>query len=139
MLDAAGVEILDTAECLRLLTTVSIGRIIFTARALPDVVLVNFVLHGGMIVVPTGKGSKLSTAVRNVVVAFEVDDFDVETWTGWSVTVIGRATHIYDGNELARLSALDLCCPDRGYRGQFVVISADIVNGRRRAAGDGVA
>lgn len=139
MLDAADVEVLDSAECLRLLTTVSIGRVIFTARALPDVVLVNFVLHGGMIVVPTGKGSKLSTAVRNVVVAFEVDDFDVQTWTGWSVTVLGRARLVCGGDELTTLSTLDLRSPDRGYQEQFVVISADIINGRRRAAGDGVA
>lgn len=74
MLDLAGVEVLETAECLRLLTTVSIGRVIFTERALPDVVLVDFVFHEGKIVLPTGQGSKLSAAVRNVVVAFEVDD-----------------------------------------------------------------
>jgi uncharacterized protein len=139
MLDAVGVELLDAAECLRLLTTVPIGRVIFTDRALPDVVLVNYVLHNGMIVLPTGKGSKLSTAVRNVVVAFEVDDFDVTTWTGWSVTVVGRARLICGGDELAKLSRLDLRSPEPGYREQFVAISADILNGRRRTAGDSVA
>jgi uncharacterized protein len=76
MLDSASVEVLDTAGCLRLLATVSIGRVIFTDRALPDVVLVNFVLHDGKIVLPTGKDSKLFAAVRNAVVAFEVDEFD---------------------------------------------------------------
>src|SRR5581483_11402089 len=82
MLDAAGLEVLDTAECLDLLASVSIGRVIFTARALPDVVRVNFVLHEGMIVVPTTGGSKLFAAVRNAVVAFEVDDFDTESQLG---------------------------------------------------------
>jgi uncharacterized protein len=139
MLDSAGVEVLETAECLRLLTTVSIGRVIFTERALPDVVLVDFVFHEGKIVLPTGQGSKLSAAVRNVVVAFEVDDFDTETWTGWSVTVIGRSSLVCGGAELAKLSALDLRCQEPGRRGKFMVISADILNGRRRAARDGVA
>jgi nitroimidazol reductase NimA-like FMN-containing flavoprotein (pyridoxamine 5'-phosphate oxidase superfamily) len=139
MLDAVGLEVLDTAECLRLLATVSIGRVIFTARALPDVVLVNFVLHEGMIVVPTTSGSKLSAAVRNAVVAFEVDDFDTETWTGWSVTVIGRARLVCAGEELAKLSALDVRSQQPERWEQFVVISADMVNGRRRAAKDSVA
>jgi len=139
MLDPAGVEVLDSAECLRLLTTVSIGRVIFTDRALPDVVLVNFVFHNGMIVLPAAKGSKLSTAVRNVIVAFEVDDFDLQTWTGWSVTVLGRARLVCGGDELTTLSTLDLRNPEPGYREQFVTISADILNGRRRAAKHGEA
>ena len=139
MLDAAGVEVLDSAECLRLLTTVSIGRVIFTDRALPNVVLVNFVFHNGMIVLPAAKGSKLSTAVRNAVVAFEVDDFDIKTWTGWSVTVLGRARLVCGGDELTTLSTLDLRNPEPGYGQQFVAISADILNGRRRAAKHGEA
>lgn len=138
MLDAAGLEVLDTAEGLHLLASVSIGRVIFTARALPDVVLVNFVLHERMIVVSTTRGSKLFAAVRNAVVAFEVDDFDTETWTGWSVTVVGRARLVCAGDELAKLSALSVRSQQPERREQFVVISADLVNGRRRAANDSV-
>ena len=138
MLDAAGLEVLDTAECLDLLASVSIGRVIFTARALPDVVLVNFVLHERMIVVSTTRGSKLFAAVRNAVVAFEVDDFDTETWTGWSVTVVGRARLVCAGDELAKLSALGARSQQPERWEQFVVISAGLVNGRRRAANDSV-
>lgn len=64
------------------LTTVSIGRVIYTVRALLDIVLANFALHDGVIVLPIGKDSKLFAAVRNMVVAFEVDDFDIRPGLG---------------------------------------------------------
>ncbi|MDQ3901012.1 MAG: hypothetical protein M3319_11445 [Actinomycetota bacterium] len=42
-------------------------------------------------------------------------------------------------DELAELSSLDIRSPEPGYWEQFVLISVDILNGRRTAAGDGVA
>jgi nitroimidazol reductase NimA-like FMN-containing flavoprotein (pyridoxamine 5'-phosphate oxidase superfamily) len=139
MFDSAGLEVLHTEECLRLLTTVPIGRVVFTDQALPGVLPVTFLVNEGMIVLRAVDCSKLSAAVRNTVVAFEADDFDVEARTGWSVTVIGQARFIRDSAELAVLSALDLVPRTSGLCKYFIVISAEIVNGFRIQATDDAA
>jgi uncharacterized protein len=56
----------------------------------------------------TARGSKLSAAEGQNVVAFEADDYDERTQSGWSVLVNGRAFGIYDEAEIARLSRLGL-------------------------------
>lgn len=139
MLDSAGLEVLDAEECLRLLATVPIGRVVFTDKALPGILPVDFLLYDGMIVLSTGDGNKLTAALRNIVVAFEADEFDVKTRTGWSVTVIGHARLVHDGPERAELSALDLTPWTPGQREHFIVISTEIVTGRRMLARHGAA
>ncbi|MEW2131992.1 pyridoxamine 5'-phosphate oxidase family protein [Streptomyces sp. NPDC005435] len=102
---------LDRAEALRLLGTVSLGRIVFTQDALPTVRPVNHVLDGGDIVIRTHEGAALtSQALRDggggVVVAYEADAIDPETHLGWSVVVTGYAHLVTDPAELARIRAL---------------------------------
>lgn len=53
--------------------------------------------------------------------------------------VVTDSDDVCGGDELARLSVLDLRCPEPDYGQQFVAISADILNGRRRAAKHGEA
>ena len=72
----SSLDVLSRDECLRLLATAPIGRIVFTERALPAVRLVNFILRGDEIVIRTGEGCKLLSAVRHAVVAFEADEVD---------------------------------------------------------------
>ncbi|MCP2259108.1 Pyridoxamine 5'-phosphate oxidase [Streptoalloteichus tenebrarius] len=129
--DRTGLEVLDEAECLRLLGSVPVGRIAFTHDALPAVQPVTFVLNGGSVVFRTREGSKLAAATRNAVVAFEVDEFDAATRTGWNVTVVGRARVVTDPDELAELAALDLRPWAPGQRDRYVQISVDLVQGRR--------
>ena len=45
--DGSALRQLTSDDCLRLLATVPIGRIIYTRQALPAVELVNFALEGG--------------------------------------------------------------------------------------------
>ena len=54
------------------------------------------------------RGSKLSTAEGQDVVAFEADAYDEETRSGWSVLVNGRAHAVYEDAEIRRLSDLGL-------------------------------
>ncbi|SDM35331.1 pyridoxamine 5'-phosphate oxidase family protein [Allokutzneria albata] len=129
--NAMNLEILEPAECLRLLGSAEIGRIAYTDEALPAVVPVNFLLHNGAIVFRTGQGGKLAAAVRNAVVAFEVDDVDSGTRTGWSVTAIGYARVVYDAGEWKALARLGLCTWAPGAHQSFVVIVPEILRGRR--------
>src|SRR5580692_1987932 len=86
-------EHLPRGECLRLMSTVGVGRIIYTRQALPAVELVNFTLDGGDIVISTFR-SQLASAVRDSVVAFETDQFSAQYKAGWNVTVIGRSREV---------------------------------------------
>jgi nitroimidazol reductase NimA-like FMN-containing flavoprotein (pyridoxamine 5'-phosphate oxidase superfamily) len=128
-------EQLSRDECLRLMGSVPVGRIVYTRQALPAVELVNFVLDDGGIIIRTGAGSKLAAATRGAVVAFEADSVDVAGHGGWSVTVVGHATAVTDGEEIARLEQSGLMPWAPGNRDHFIRVSPAIVNGRRIRAG----
>ena len=132
--DGAGLVVLPRDECMQLLATSVIGRVVFTAAALPAVQPVNFTLDvDNAVIIRTAAGSRLASAARNAVLAFEVDDFDVPTRSGWSVIVTGRADVVRDERELARLRALPLSPWAGGDRTEFVRIAPEIVSGRRVA------
>ncbi|WP_214414453.1 pyridoxamine 5'-phosphate oxidase family protein [Sphaerisporangium fuscum] len=130
-LDSAGLQVLSREECISLLASVPIGRIVYTDRALPAVQPVNFLLDGGSIVIRTALGSKLAAAARDAVVAFEVDDFDTETRSGWSVMAVGRARAVEDPDEIGYLSALPLETWAPGSRDHFIVVHPEELTGRR--------
>ncbi|MFD0854208.1 pyridoxamine 5'-phosphate oxidase family protein, partial [Actinomadura adrarensis] len=75
-LDQGGLEILGPEECLTMLATTPLGRIVFTDRALPAVQPVNYTLADGDVVIRTSPSSRLAAAASDTVVAFEIDDFD---------------------------------------------------------------
>lgn len=130
-LDSNGLEVLDRAECLALMGSVPIGRLVFTDRALPAIQPVNFVLDEGEVIVRTASGSKLAAATRRAVVAFEADEFDMERHTGWSVTIIGQAIEITDPARRRRVQRLPLEPWSMGTHAHFIGISAEQVTGRR--------
>ena len=84
---------LSLRECREVLEAGAIGRFAYIARAgVPDVVPVNYVLDGHDVLLRSGPGPKLQAAERREMVAFEVDEIDLEAHTGRSVVVVGRAT-----------------------------------------------
>ncbi|HEY5882290.1 MAG TPA: pyridoxamine 5'-phosphate oxidase family protein [Nakamurella sp.] len=95
---------LDRAECLRLLDLGVIGRVIYTAGAMPAPRPVNYALVGEEIIFRTGS-DRLAAASNNTVVAFEVDDVDLETRTGWSVLAVGKAYEVSDPDRLPEIAA----------------------------------
>jgi len=131
-LDRNGLEVLGRDECLELLARSTVGRIGVTMSGLPVILPVTFALAPGGIAVRTGLGSKLAAAARNAVVAFEVDEVDERSRTGWSVAVTGYAREVTQRQEVAELEALMLM-PWIGadHAGHFVVISTDMITGRR--------
>ncbi|MFG2004476.1 pyridoxamine 5'-phosphate oxidase family protein [Spirillospora sp. NPDC048911] len=130
-IDRNGLEVLGDAECLALMRSAPIGRVVFTEQALPAVQPVGFVLDGDAVVIRTPPGTKFAAATRGAVVAFETDDFDATAGTGWSVTVIGQAQAVRDPAELARLSRLPLRPWLPGPRDHFIRISCHRISGRR--------
>lgn len=117
-------------ECFELLRTQSVGRLVFTEQALPAIRLVNYRLHNGEIALRLGHSSWLPRLDRTVV-AFEVDNVDDSTHTGWSVVVVGKARLVHDVDELVML-----CDPAHrpwpsGQRDQVLCIDTGQVTGRR--------
>ncbi|MGW2650736.1 pyridoxamine 5'-phosphate oxidase family protein [Streptomyces sp. NPDC001393] len=102
---------LDRDEAVRLLESVSFGRIVFTRHALPTVRPVNHVLDDGEIIIRTHEGAALTAHAgqadgQGVVVAYEADSIDPDTHLGWSVVVTGYACLVTDPQELARYQEL---------------------------------
>jgi nitroimidazol reductase NimA-like FMN-containing flavoprotein (pyridoxamine 5'-phosphate oxidase superfamily) len=126
-----GSRVLDRQECLRLLAKAPVGRVVYTRRALPAVLPVNFSLDADdSVLLRTSAGSDLVRAVDGVVVAFEADDFDAATRSGWSVVVTGRATVVTDPGEHERLSRTGPRSWVVTCDGVFVRIEAELVTGR---------
>ena len=106
--DHAGLEILPFDVCLRLLAAVPVGRVSFLADGEIIVLPVNHVMDGQDPVFRTARGSKLSGAEGQDLVAFEADGYDERTKSGWSVLVNGHAHAVYDEAEIQHLSRLGL-------------------------------
>lgn len=130
-IDRNGLEVLDTRTCLDLLAQSTIGRVIVSSMALPAAFPVNFAMLGDDVVFRTGAGSKLSAAVDNVVVAFEVDDFEPNSFVGWSVLVTGHAGEITNAGELERAHQLPLAPWVPTVPSRFVRVRSQLITGRR--------
>lgn len=129
--DRFGMERLTEAECLRLLASVPVGRMVFHIGGLPAVRLVNFSVDDSSIVFLTAPGEKTQVAARGDVVAFEVDEYDVERHLGWTVTVIGHASLVTDAADLRQLRRMRIPQWAPGDRRQLVRIDIESIEGRR--------
>jgi nitroimidazol reductase NimA-like FMN-containing flavoprotein (pyridoxamine 5'-phosphate oxidase superfamily) len=129
--DRNGLEVLDRAECLRLLDGRLIGRLGLTVGALPTVLPVNYRLVGDRVLFRTSVGTKLQAATTNAVVAFEVDDMDPLWHTGWSVVVTGVAREVTDPDELAVLEHANIPRWVPTGETRIVEVSTEMVTGRR--------
>lgn len=131
-----GFRELGREECLRLLATVPVGRIVYTRKALPAVLPVNFRLdHDGAVVLRTAAASESARAVDGAVVAFEADAVNALAQAGWSVVVTGRAEVVTDEAERQRLEGISLCSWVPAPEEVFVRIEPELVTGRELLAG----
>jgi len=88
------------AEAVRLLVSRDVGRLVYTRRALPAITPVNYAVRDNALWIWTASTSSLAQAVRGAVVAFEVDEIDRETRSGWSVVVLGVADLVVAPHEI---------------------------------------
>ncbi|WP_030736840.1 pyridoxamine 5'-phosphate oxidase family protein [Streptomyces sp. NRRL S-31] len=124
---------LGRAEALRLLGSVSLGRVVFTRQALPTVRPVHHVLDGGDVVIRTHEGAALTSHAQptdnaGVIVAYEADAIDPDTHLGWSVVVTGYARVVTDPDELERVHELLPGAPTES-ADQVVRIRPELVTG----------
>ena len=122
-------RLLDLApeECWTLAASQPVGRLAWNGTEGPTVVPVNFEVTDGRVRLRTAAYSALARECDDSVVAFEVDDFDADQRSGWSVLMRGRAHLEYGGQP-------DGDDPDvwpAGARALRVVVDVESVSGRR--------
>lgn len=83
---------LTRAECIELMSGQPIGRLAFAGDSGLVVIPVNFALRDSLVVLSTSPFGVIAREARGDV-AFEVDQIDVDTRSGWSVLVQGRLEH----------------------------------------------
>jgi nitroimidazol reductase NimA-like FMN-containing flavoprotein (pyridoxamine 5'-phosphate oxidase superfamily) len=126
------VEILNAEQCAELLLQMPIGRIGISIGALPVILPVNYSMDGDAIVFRTIRGTKLAAATSKTVVAFEVDSYENDGRSGWSVLVQGIASEVTDPRDLEREPIAALEAWALAERADHVVrIWPQIMSGRR--------
>ncbi|MFR9800954.1 pyridoxamine 5'-phosphate oxidase family protein [Pseudonocardia sp. RS010] len=122
---------IDRAECLRLLATADLGRVIYTEGAMPAAHPVTYVLDREEIVFRSAGGPTLVAATRGAVVAFQVDEIDADDHTGWSVLGIGQAYEVTERSRLSTLVRLGRSPWPTGRNGHAISIPLARLTGRR--------
>ncbi|MEW2296169.1 pyridoxamine 5'-phosphate oxidase family protein [Streptomyces sp. NPDC006743] len=131
-----GFRELDRQECLRLLVTAVVGRVVHTRHALPAVLPVNFrVDSDGAVLLRTAAASELARAIDGAVVAFEADEVDPAAHSGWSVVVTGSASVMADPAERGRLVTDWPPSWVPSPREVFIRIEPELVTGRELTGG----
>jgi hypothetical protein len=96
---------------------------------------VEYVYEDGAIVFRTEHDPKLRAAAHGNVLAFEVDAYDPQSGTGWSVHVLGRATVQTAALDVAPLPTLD--GERAGGPDHYIRLHCEIVSGRRLVSSRG--
>jgi nitroimidazol reductase NimA-like FMN-containing flavoprotein (pyridoxamine 5'-phosphate oxidase superfamily) len=122
---------LTTAECIMLLQSKRVGRIVWCGSNGPQALPVNYVVDAGRVLFRTSPHSTIAKVAVEQQVAFEVDDIDEFVETGWSVLVVGTARGVDDPGDIPR-SLQDRPEPwAPGTRNLYIRIQPETVTGRR--------
>ena len=129
--------VLPADECRRLLATRQLGRIGLAGGPFPLILPVNYVLDGEVVVIRTDS-PKITAAADHTRVAFEVDDVDERTRSGWSVLVQALAEEVTGARRdelVERLRAADGSPGAPGEHGHWIRLIPKVVTGRRIVPG----
>lgn len=123
---------LTDAECWRLLRGTSLGRVVFTHRAMPAIRPVNHVVDDRKIIIRShGSAAIVTRAVgEGSVVCYEADDLDPVRHTGWSVIATGMARLVSEPIAVARYEQM-LEPWIAGQMDQVIAIEPQFVSGIR--------
>ena len=125
MAEPRHLEVLTIEECFDLVHGQVIGRLaVGSGLGPPFVAPVSFVLDGTSIVFRSDPGEKFEAVDQHA--SFQVDGFDHQHRTGWSVLLQGRI-ELMDDTDVAHLE-LD---PWIGRRAFWIRLMPEVVTGRR--------
>ncbi len=123
---------LDVRECRELLTQREVGRVALCLPTGPQILPVTYVVDGASVVFRTAPYGVLGQHAWRGRMAFEVDDTDEATRSGWSVVATGSARLVEDPAEVALVRAFRDPQPwAEGSRRLYVRLEWDTLTGRR--------
>jgi nucleotide-binding universal stress UspA family protein/nitroimidazol reductase NimA-like FMN-containing flavoprotein (pyridoxamine 5'-phosphate oxidase superfamily) len=119
-------------ECLALLASQRVGRLVVVRGGDPEAYPVNYVLDGRTVALRTDPGLLLDWATLGHV-AFEVDRVDEEVHEGWSVVVHGIGQDVTDAMDRwsERVRSRDVVPWAGGERRHWIAIARPRFTGRR--------
>jgi nitroimidazol reductase NimA-like FMN-containing flavoprotein (pyridoxamine 5'-phosphate oxidase superfamily) len=120
---------LDSSECLELLGTRSVGRVAFCTDEGPVVLPVNYVVRGEDVLFRTSPHNSIARYASGHPAAFEVDEVDDFTQSGWSVLMRGTAELVEDVHDIPTESRPVPWA--EGTRSLFVRVRTRSITGRR--------
>ena len=126
-------DVMPDAECVKRLRAADIGRLGLVDRDVrPLVFPVNYFFDEGVIAFRTAPGSKLDLA-PGAPVCFEIDGWDPNTGTGWSVLAKGIAHDITDprGAPTGRIRHWPVRPLAPGSREHWIGVWVSEITGRR--------
>jgi nitroimidazol reductase NimA-like FMN-containing flavoprotein (pyridoxamine 5'-phosphate oxidase superfamily) len=126
-----GIEILENAECWDLLREHQVGRLAVDIAGRPDIFPINYLVHGGGILFRTAPGTKLAGAILGRHVAFEIDGYQPDERTAWSVVLKGVAHEVEDMYERFQVEDEPLFPWVAFPKPDFVKVEPELVTGRR--------
>ena len=123
---------LSPRDSMKLLGSVPLGRIAFTARALPAVHPARHIVADEHVIVCADGGIAITSAKpgSGTVVAYQADVIDPADNLGWSVTVVGVAHQVADPAATDAFRQALHHWAD-GTNGQIISISPGVVTGFR--------
>ena len=121
---------LSQEACWERLRAERVGRLVVAVGSQPDIFPVNYVVEDGEIIVRTAEGTKLAAAIMGGRVAFEIDEFDADHHTGWSVVVHGTAREADKLLDVMQDAEIDTSPWADGAKLRVVHITPDHVTGR---------
>lgn len=125
-----GLRPIPAPECLRLLRSVPVGRIIFTKSAMPAAEPVKFAVIRGRIIIRVNADSLLSMALSHTVVAFQADHLDYANNRGWTVTAVGNAREVTDLSDISTVRGTGLENWAAAEDDHFFAITPEIISGQ---------
>lgn len=135
-LDRQRLEIIEGDECLELVRAAKIGRIGYLENGVPHIVPVNHVLDGWTLLFRSVVGGKLVAAASEQNLTFQVDGWDAEAGTGWSVMVkgVGEVTPtpaLEERIDQAAKARLEAWAIDDSEHSTWVRLHVNEITGRR--------
>lgn len=130
--DRTGLEVIDHAECVKLLEATPLGRLGFAADGNQVILPVNYLWFEDSVVIRTLEGQKLDAAIFAQRVAFQIDGWDGHDLSGWSVLVKGTAHRVDEWAEIEILEREGLVPWAKSHwRPNWVRIDPVEITGRR--------
>ena len=117
--------------CIELMASTPVGRIAYTVQGHPMVVPVNFAWHEDSVVFRTLAGEKLEAAAEGQRVCFQIDHWEGDRRSGWSVAVVGPAREVTNFAEREQLENIGLVpWGKEKWRQAWVRIEPESISGR---------